>query len=69
MSETIQDVFATYKKIQPLWNALSIFIYVKCYKNVNFDVYNVLFGVYPLNGENLILNFETLIQNNIYVHV
>lgn len=60
MPETIQHVFANCKKIQPLWNALSILIYEKCYKNVSFDVCNVLFGVYPLDWENRILNFVIL---------
>lgn len=32
LPETIQHVFATCKKIQPLWNARSILIYEKCYK-------------------------------------
>lgn len=42
------------------WNALSILINEKCYKNLSFDVCNVLFCVNPLNGENRILNFEIL---------
>lgn len=48
------------RKIQPLWNALSILIYEKCNKHVSFDVCNVLFGVYPLVWENRILNFVIL---------
>lgn len=51
MSETIQHVFETCKKIQPQQNALNILKYEKYHKDVSVEVCNVLFSVHPLNGE------------------
>ena len=42
--------------ILPLWNALSARLYEKCSKRVGFNIWNIIFGEYPLNGENKALN-------------
>ena len=55
-SETIQHVFVKCKKILPLWNALSARLYEKCSKRVEFYICNIIFGEYPLDGENKALN-------------
>ena len=55
-SETIQRVFVKCKKILPSWNALSARLYERCYKRVGFNICNIIFGEYPLNGEIKALN-------------
>ena len=55
-SETLQHVFVKCKKILPLWNALSARLYEKCSKRVEFYICNIIFGEYPLDGENKALN-------------
>ena len=60
-SETIQHDFVKCKKILSLWNVLSARLYEKCYKRVQFNVCNINFGVYPLNGQNKALNCTCII--------
>ena len=49
-------MFAKCKEILPLWNALSARLYEKWSKQVGFNVCNISFGEYPLNGKNKGLN-------------
>ena len=49
-------MFAKCKKILPLWNALSARFFEKWLKQDGFNVWNIIFGEYPLNGKNKVLN-------------
>lgn len=58
---TLYTMFFQHARIYNLYGMhFADFKYEKCYKNVSFDVCNVYFGVYPLNGENRTLNFVIL---------
>ena len=58
--ETIVHIFTTCDKIHTLWTEQSLHVYKKTAVNVEFNLFNIIFGELPLTCHNKAINYVIL---------